>query len=65
MEKAVGNYDDISLIERRISYLVGARLRDRDRIRLAIEEQDRIREEHPAPEGWDSVSIVRKWRDVR
>lgn len=65
MEKAVGNCDDISLIERRISYLVGARLRDRDRIRLAIEEQDRIREEHPAPEGWDSVSIVRKWRDVR
>ncbi|MGQ9553594.1 MAG: hypothetical protein ACUVWR_05725 [Anaerolineae bacterium] len=65
MGKAVENYDNISVIERRISYLVGARLRDKDRIRIAMEEQDRIREGHPVPKGWGSVSVVRKWREAR
>jgi len=65
MKKAVRDYDEMSVIERRIGYLVGARLREADEIRMAMEKQDEIREAHPAPEGWDSVSVVRKWREAR
>jgi hypothetical protein len=65
MKKAVKNYNEMSVIERRIGYLVGARLREVDNIKMAMEKQDRIREGHPAPEGWDSVSVIRKWREAR
>jgi len=63
MDKIKGNYDRLSIMEKRISYLVGARLRDKDRIGLAMARQDKIREYHPAFEGWDSVSVIRKWRE--
>lgn len=65
MKKTIRSYDDVNIIERRIGYLIGARLREADKIKLAAEKQDEIREKHPAPEGWDSVSIVRKWREAR
>ena len=65
MKKAVRDYDEMSVIERRIGYLVGARLREADEIRMAMEKQDEIREAHPPTEGWDSVSVVRKWREAR
>jgi len=65
MKKSVRNYDEMSVIERRIGYLVGARLREADKIRLAAEKQDEIREGHPAPEGWESVSVIRRWREAR
>jgi len=55
----------MSLIERRISYLAGARLREMDRRKAAIEKQDAIRRGHPATAGWDSVSVIRKWREFR
>ena len=61
----VSDHEKISIIEKRVSYLVGARLRNKDRIRVAIQKQDEIREKHPAPKGWDSVSTVRKWRENR
>lgn len=65
MKRTVGDYDEMSVIERRIGYLVGARLREVDKIRIAIEKQDEIREAHPVPQGWDSVSAIRKWREAR
>ena len=65
MAKAIGDYDKLSIIEKRIGYLVGARLRNKDKISLAMRKQDEIREGHPAPEGWDSVSVIRKWREAR
>jgi len=65
MKKAVKGYDEMSVIERRIGYLVGARLREVDNIKMAMEKQDKIREGHPAPEGWDSVSVIRRWREAR
>lgn len=65
MKKTVRSHDEISVIKRRIGYLVGARLREVDKIKMAMEKQDKIREKHPALEGWDSVSVIRKWREIR
>ena len=61
MKRTVRDYGELSVIKRRIGHLVGARLREVDKIRMAMEKQDEIREGHPAPEGWDSVSAIRKW----
>jgi len=61
----IQDYDEMNIIERRVSYLVGARLRQKDEIRLAVKKQDEIRRKHPAPEDWDSVSAIRKWREVQ
>lgn len=65
MDKIIEDYDKLSIVEKRISYLLGARLREKDKIRIAIEKQDKIRESHPVPQGWDSVSVIRKWREAR
>ncbi|MCD6169634.1 MAG: hypothetical protein J7J76_03650 [Candidatus Latescibacteria bacterium] len=59
------DYETTKVIERRISYLLGARLRERDGIRAAMEKQDRLRKFHPASKHWDSVSEIRKWRETR
>jgi len=65
MKKAVKGYNEMSVIERRISYLVGARLREVDKTRMAIEKQDELRKAHPASEGWNSVSAIRKGREAQ
>jgi len=65
MDKIIEDYDKVSIVEKRISYLLGARLRDKDKIKMAIEKQDKIREKHPVLQGWDSVSAIRKWREAR
>jgi hypothetical protein len=65
MKKTDRNYDQMSVIEKRIGYLIGARLREADKIRVAMRKQDEIREKHPALESWDSASIIRKWREAR
>jgi hypothetical protein len=65
MDKIIEDYDKVSIVEKRISYLLGARLRDKDKIKIAIEKQDKIREDHPVLQGWDSVSAIRKWREAR
>jgi len=59
------DYETTRILERRISYLVGARLRDKDRIKLAMKKQDNIRKHHPASKHWDSITEVRKLRDAR
>lgn len=65
MAKITRNYDKLSLIEKRIGYLVGARLRNKDKISLALEKQDEIRKSHPAPARWNSASVIRRWREAR
>ena len=65
MDKIIANYDKVSIVERRISYLLGAKLRDKDKMKMAMEKQDKIRESHPVPQGWESVSTIRKWREAR
>ena len=65
VNKSQSEYDHMTLIERRITYLSGARLRETDKKRSAMERQDAIRRGHQAIAGWDSVSQIRKWREAR
>jgi hypothetical protein len=65
MDKVIEDYDKLSIVEKRIGYLLGARLREKDKMRAAIAKQDRIRGSHPVPKGWDSVSAIRKSREAR
>jgi len=58
-------YDNIDLMEKRIIHLLGARLRNKDRIKQAIKKQDDIRNRHEVTENWNSVSQIRKWRETR
>lgn len=58
-------YDNIALVERRITYLLGARLRNKDKIKQAIQKQDEIRNKRTSTQTWDSVSQIRKWREIR
>ena len=58
-------YDNIDLMEKRISYLLGARLRNKDRIKQAIQKQNDIKGRHKKAENWNGVSQIRKWRETR
>ncbi len=51
-----------SIVEKKLEIIVGARLRDRERIEHAISTQDRLREKS---KGWNGAKEVRKWRDSR
>lgn len=61
----VHQYDDLTIIQKKVLHLVGARLRDLDKIREAIKKQDQMREKHAKVRGWKSVEQIRKWRDLR
>ena len=41
------------------------KVRDRDRVRRASEEIDRIRSEVGRVQGWSSTEVIRKWRERR
>ncbi len=60
-ENAATNISKVS--ERRVSYLVGSRLKDRKRIHEAIKRQDEIRKRHKTAQDWDSSVEIRRWRD--
>jgi hypothetical protein len=51
-----------SIVEKKLDIIVGARLRDRERIEHAISTQDRLRKKS---KGWNGAKEVRKWRDSR
>lgn len=62
---AIGRPDEvgkIEVMEKRLEILVGARLRDRNRIENAISIQDRLREKS---KGWNGAKEIRRWRDSR
>lgn len=65
MKQTAKGYDETSMIEKRITYLVGARLRETDKIKVTMKKQDEIRKAHPVVRGWDSVSVIRRWRENR
>jgi len=56
------NLDKITVIEKRLGIIVGARLRDRNRIENAISTQDRLRKKS---KGWNGAKEIRKWRESR
>lgn len=58
-------YDTIQIMEKRIRYLLGSRIRRKDQIYTAIKTQERIRERHSVYKDWDSVAEIRKWREQK
>ena len=52
--------DKIAVMEKRLEVIVGARLRDRNRIKNAISTQDRLRKKS---KGWNGAKEIRKWCD--
>ena len=58
-------YQDLTVMENRVRYLLGSRLKNTDKINAAIEKQDELRNKHTSSRSWDSVSEIRKWRDNR
>ncbi len=55
--------DNLNLMQKRIEYLIGARMKDRKKIQEAARSIDKLRRK--APKGWDSAEEIRKWRDRR
>jgi hypothetical protein len=58
-------FDSMKIIEKRIRYLLGARLRNKNLMQNALKIQHRIRANHPLSNKWDSVLEIRKWRGIR
>jgi protoheme ferro-lyase len=57
-------YDTLELIRKRIELLVGARLKPQDSIKTASQKIDKLREKYgDVEDGYNSVKIIRKWRD--
>ena len=52
------------IAEKQVEYLVFSRLKEKDRIKMAMERQDKIRRRHSGEKvNWDSVNEIRKWRN--
>jgi hypothetical protein len=58
-------YDTIQLMEKKIRYLLGSRIRRKDQILAAVKNQQMIRERHSVYKDWDSVVEIRKWREKK
>jgi len=61
----INDYDNIELMGKKIHYLLGSRLRNKNSIKKAIQKQEEIRNRHSTVEAWDSVTQIRKWREHR
>ena len=59
---AAGRLDETNVVEKRLEILVGARLRDRNRIENAISTQDRLRKKS---KGWNGVDFVKFIGDLQ
>jgi|GEM_PF-2497374 len=65
-KKMENDYTTLSLIERRLRLIVGAKWEDRSELRMVIKEQDRIRERLSKRLGGKTgAEIIREWRDKR
>lgn len=53
--------DNLDLFQRRIEILAGAKLRERDRIKAAVELQNRVRKKIGK---WQGSKEIRKWREA-
>ena len=53
-----------NIAEKEVEYLVISRLKEKDRIKMALQKQDEIRQKHSEKRiDWNSVTEVRKWRN--
>jgi hypothetical protein len=63
-EKTLKDLDEIKLIQRRFELITVARYRDKNKMRKASEEIDRIRAKVKVG-GKSTTEILREWRDRR
>ena len=54
--------EQLSVMAKRVEYLIGGRVRDRKKILAVSHAIDRLRRKVP---GWESVQEIRRWRDHR
>ncbi|MCK4596008.1 hypothetical protein KAT73_04435 [candidate division WOR-3 bacterium] len=64
--KTISGYETIDMIKKRLELLMGAKLRPKKRISDASHKIDELREKYGDIEkGYNSVKIIRRWRDSR
>lgn len=61
-QKFKDEMDTLDIVENRLEIMVGARVRDKDRMMHALEVQDRLRGRYS---GWKGADEIRKWRTQR
>ncbi|MFZ3058683.1 MAG: hypothetical protein WA102_02995 [Candidatus Methanoperedens sp.] len=61
-QKLKDEMDTLDIVENRLEIMVGARVRDKDRMMHALEVQDRLRGKS---RGWKGADEIRKWRTQR
>ncbi len=61
-QKFKDEIDTLDTIERRLEIMLGARVRDKDRMMRAIETQDKLRKKS---RGWKGAEEIRRWRNQR
>lgn len=61
-QKFKDEMDTLDIVENRLEIMVGAKVRDKDRMMHALEVQDRLRGKS---EGWKGADEIRKWRTQR
>lgn len=54
--------DTLDIVEKRLEIMLGARVRDKDRMVHTIEVQDKLRSKS---RGWKGTIEIRKWRNQR
>lgn len=58
--------DTMELMRKRLQLLVGATIKQRDKIARAIELQDNLYAKHSnISKDWDGTDEIRKWREQR
>ncbi|VVB97684.1 Uncharacterised protein [uncultured archaeon] len=61
-QKFKDEMDTLDIVENRLEIMVGARVRDKDRMMHALEVQDRLRGKSV---GWKGADEIRRWRNLR
>ncbi len=65
-KKSTLAFETVDLIKKRLGLLLGARLKDKNSISTASKKIDSLREKYgDVEDGYDSVGVIRKWRESR
>jgi hypothetical protein len=63
-EKILKEFDELKIIQKRFELITLARLRDKTKIKKAMEIQDELRKKTRGIK-WNSTEELRKWRDAK
>lgn len=55
--------ENLNLMQKRVEFLIGARVQNRKQIHSAVQAIDKLRSK--TSKNWNSVEEIRKWRDKR